>query len=460
MAQPSFLALLVTFFLASGASKQIEDNVRFPNDIIRIKVTDYFAPFENCTTMVFTPDGFSWGTISPTHGPIISLVYDTNFSGLTGNMIQDKFPIARRRNPSLHCWVTFALLPETAGLFETHNAFVYMPPFIENNRKPHYFIIMTSVKHEVERYLVDDWILDNLRLVEIILVDVTKHDNSSLSFEYHNVYHIKSPAFGMWHSQEWYHIGCESADCFDRLALISKNVSWLNKYFWTMSDIILPSGLVGQVQAKKIRESRHVYKRIADVNSFHGFLYFLILQDTRINTFASVIRLHSLDPMKRVNLNMLRRSGDTFVIYDVHTYSFVSCHGIRRNSAVFGALSSPLDTTSWAWVGICFLTLVLILTSMLKRHVSDAVFLAIGITLENSASLSVYEDIFRRRGYSTFGIYTLVAIWTIFIGTIMTNWYKTWFTMEMIVPMEWFTSRHGRACWTLMGSESFCLLTT
>lgn len=84
-------------------------------------------------------------------------------------------------------------------------------------------------------------------------------------------------------------------------------------------------------------------------------------------------------------------------------------------------------------MGISFVIVVLILTSVLKRYTSDGLFLVVGLVLENSG-LSMYDTRCRQNGYPNFGMGTLVALWTILIGTILVNWYKTCFTMEMIVP--------------------------
>lgn len=112
----------------------------------------------------------------------------------------------------------------------------------------------------------------------------------------------------------------------------------------------------------------------------------------------------------------------------------MSCFGTKVKSAWLGALVSPFDYATWAYMGMCFTTVVLILTYMFTRYISDATFLTVGITLENSVSFSTYETRFRQKAYPTYGICTVIAIWTIFVGTLLTNWYKSIFMMEMIVP--------------------------
>ncbi|OXA43075.1 hypothetical protein Fcan01_21914 [Folsomia candida] len=416
---------------STEATTNVNDKAAFG-----VRIPEYLSPFGSCTTMVFTRPKLSWGTKSPTHGPIITLVYDIRTSLMTGDMLQTKFSIARRRNPRQHCWTAFAVLPEDFGLFvkQQYSKFAFLPCFIYATWEAHYFVMMTGVRH-TGIYLRRPTVLKHLCLIEVIIVDVTKDKNSLLRFDYHNVYHIERPIMGMGHSQLWYRIECIPSDCFYRFALLGKNVSRLNKYFWTAEDLFgknILGGIVNQIQIGRKAYTRCACQRIADLTSFHGFLSYLILQDVLTDGFVKPKSFHYIEPT--LKMHFWRFEGFGFIMNDVEKFSFVSCYGVRGNSAILGALSSPLDFSSWACTGISFAVVVLILTSILRRYISDAVLLVVGITLENSSLLSVYETRFSRKVYPTFGICTVVAIWTILVGTILTNWYKTWFTMEMIVP--------------------------
>lgn len=115
-----FYLLLVTvtpiLYVRSTTIDQTGDKFLTTDEIFLINLTDYLVPFENCTTMVFTRDKLYLGSKWPTHVPIISLVYDTKISLVTGKLIEDKFSMVRRRNP--HCWATFAIIPEKGGFSE------------------------------------------------------------------------------------------------------------------------------------------------------------------------------------------------------------------------------------------------------------------------------------------------------------------------------------------------------
>ncbi|OXA43191.1 hypothetical protein Fcan01_22042 [Folsomia candida] len=434
------LLLILAHILTSlsvGCAEIEETNDNDSINTTRVKVSDYFIPFEHCTMMVYTQGKFFRGTKRLTHGPLILLVYNVSISLLTGEMIHDKFSLVRRRNSAPHCWATFTILPEKADL-----------------GLPIISIMMTVVNHIVYMWPRRLNVLTDLRRLEVIVVDITSEDNSLLRFDYHNLYHVNKQAIGMEHSEAWYHVDCEPADCFDQLAQHGKHVSQLNKYFWTTMGMLAQNvlrDLFDQINMQSLRRSRNNYQRLANSTSFHGFFSFLILQDTLISGFVNLTPYHKFEPMQM--MTFWRMGGYEFVMNDVQTFSFVSCYGVKRNSATLTALSSPFDLTSWTCTGICFIMVVLILTSFLRKYISDTVFLIVGISLENSASLSVYETSFRQKGYSVFRVYTLVALWNILIGTILTNWYKTWFTMEMIVPVAY------KSPWTsVMDAEGIKIL--
>ncbi|OXA54415.1 hypothetical protein Fcan01_11884 [Folsomia candida] len=398
--------------------------------------------------MVFTPDKVSWGSKSPPVGPVISLVYDIALSLVTGYTILEKFSMSRRRNKSPHCWTTFAILPELAGLSKQKEylKFVGLPIFIDKTSRSHYFILMTAVKHDIQREdFLDSFVFDYLCLAELILVDATQNDNSMLRFKYHNIYHLRKTLqwrmeYSVKYSEAWYTIECELPNCFDELVQVGKNVSLLNKYFWTLETISLStfailSNLIGQMDSHSVRYSRHANQRLAEVTSFQNFVNFLILQDVLSYGFVGKIPYHHLEQMFRYTfMHTFRSRGSVFVMYDIKKYSFVSCYGVKHNSTLLKELASPFDADIWTYAAIYFTTFIIIFTLMLRRDISDGFFVIVGLSLENSVSLSVYENSFRKKRSSMFGINALVIIWSIFVGTVLTNWYKTLFTMEMIIP--------------------------
>ncbi|OXA41999.1 hypothetical protein Fcan01_23312 [Folsomia candida] len=453
---PSFVAALATFLsplCVGGAATEQSPKIDLFTQGVRIKVTDYFVPFINCTTMVFARDKWSTETNSPKHGPIISLGYDTNISLVTGKMIQEKFSVAQRRNKAAYCWTTVTILPEETGMFKGNEYFKFVgqSSFIDKAWRSHYFILMTGVVNDIK---LDNWmdlqIFDYFGLIELIVVDIDQHPSSLLQYKYYNMYfncgiplinelrkYIGVHAIEMEQSAAWHHIECSQDNCFDSFTQLGKKLSLRGKYFWTVEQLSLANiailrDPVDQMADKSKPSTRHIYKNLADATSFHQFLSFVILQDVLIYGFVGKMPYHYFRDMWR--LSGFPTGGYDFVIHDVKTYSFVSCYGVKLNSTMLDALSSPFDDTSWAYLGICFVTVALLLISILRRCSSNAILLVLGISLENSVSLSHFETKFRRKRYSMVGVHSLFAIWTILVGTVFTNWYKTLFTMEMIVP--------------------------
>ncbi|OXA48918.1 hypothetical protein Fcan01_16168 [Folsomia candida] len=263
--------------------------------------------------MVYTQGKFSWGTKGPTHGPVMLLDYDARISLVTGDIIQNKFSLLRRRNSAPHCWATLTILPEKASLLDgnRHYTLRRQPSFIYSSWLSNDFIMLTGAKQDVEIYLRRINVLASLYCTEVILVDMTGGGNFLLRFDYHNLYHIKKPVTGMEDSAAWYH-----ADCFDQLAQLGKHVSHLNKYFWTA---IGPFGknilrdLFDQINTRD--PSRHYYQRLANLTSFHGFLSFLILQDTLISDFENSTPFCNVRPM--YIMGFARLGGSGFVLNDV-----------------------------------------------------------------------------------------------------------------------------------------------
>ncbi|OXA39443.1 hypothetical protein Fcan01_25615 [Folsomia candida] len=80
------------------------------------KVTEYLLPFENCTTMIFTPNGVAMTyPTKPTFGPVILREYHGYITWSPEHVIFPKMAMQRRRNPAQHCWATFVILPEESG---------------------------------------------------------------------------------------------------------------------------------------------------------------------------------------------------------------------------------------------------------------------------------------------------------------------------------------------------------
>ncbi|OXA47179.1 hypothetical protein Fcan01_18008 [Folsomia candida] len=436
-----------------GADEQRQRIFHTERDQIRVETYNlrYLYPFQNCTTMLFTSKNFVWEvTNKASSAPIIFLNYDTRRTSRLGSIIYRKFSLQRRRNFAPHCWATSTILPENEYFTQNrkHPDFIGLQRcFIDFNIWSQYFILVTNVPSAIQKYVKSEFVLSRLSLKEVIIVDITHFvgNGQKLDMNYYNIYYTMSPSVGIDYSEPWYQIDCLPSDCFKQLTEIGKNVSRLNKYSWyTYSSFDGRNtrnvrDLFGHTDIGSIQLSTHdEYRRLANLTSFHGFLSFWILQDVVDHNFTNYTPLHYFTPIRRLSPDNHR--GINFIIYDLHSYSYVSCYKVSSNSGILNTLTSPFDRASWTLLGICCITVVAILTSVVSNCsnsvFSDSIFLVAGLTMESSVLLSrrIFEARFFGNKHESIGLYTIVGLWMILVGTILTNWYKSCFTIEMIVP--------------------------
>lgn len=403
-----------------GVPKIRQATKHFPTVEIHAKTMDYVNPFENCTTMVFSKTNIDWRAYKKsTLGPIMLLDFKTNTN--LGPVFR-KLSLQRRRNPSKHCWATFAILPEKYGFSLHYLDFLRHPCFIQADWPLQYFIWVTTIRKHVQNFLTHFYVLEDLGLREVILVDVNNFmgEGSLLSMEYHNIYAIPD---GIVHSEAWYSISCLPNDCLKYLAIKSKALSKLSKYFWTMANIQEISAHAGL--------SHHRYRKIAKLTKWNDFVAFLILQDVLTESVRNVSALHFIPHIQRVE-NMIHERP-TLILYGSKSYSFVSCYNVKTNFSVISALTDPFDGASWIFLASNFAAVVTILKALSNTQAtSDGVLHVIGVSLENSGIS--FRTIYGAKVHYLIGIYAITAVWMLLVGTILTNWYKTWFTMDMIIP--------------------------
>lgn len=74
------------------------------------------------------------------------------------------------------------------------------------------------------------------------------------------------------------------------------------------------------------------------------------------------------------------KNGVVNVMYDVRTYSFVSCYKISSTSGMLSSLTSPFDEATWVALVACFAIVVLILTALHRTALSSGVMQIVGMT--------------------------------------------------------------------------------
>ncbi|OXA41196.1 hypothetical protein Fcan01_23978 [Folsomia candida] len=438
------LQILSKFFLIGCATaekpKQSDQAIL---DLIESKLTEYLYLFENCTTVMFTNTDLTWGSSNKKTklGPIVLLDYKIHWHSTTRCLMYDQISLHRYRNKAPHCWATFLILPEKLDMFGIRIHYFIEQPLFCLIYPLEYFIFFTAKPKNAEGFLTRNYgqdLYNYVSLREFLIVDATKlgEYESVLRISYLNIYHMKSRPAGVESSEEWYTVVCLPVDCLHNLIILGRNLSRLNKYFWTGNNLFHKDLLnTGDLFAQnKLYQSHHRYRQLANLTSFNRFLSYWILEDLLTYDLSNFTPIYSIPPVYKINWRY-SQTGSYYLVYDNEPFSFVSCYQTISNTAMLTSLSSPFDWASWRCLGISCGMVVLILTVVHRKVISDSIYLVVGITIENSviASQSTYEIRTGKKKYHSVGLYTIIAVWTIFVGTVLTNWYKTCFTMEMIV---------------------------
>ncbi|OXA42519.1 hypothetical protein Fcan01_22890 [Folsomia candida] len=117
------------------------------------------------------------------------------------------------------------------------------------------------------------------------------------------------------------------------------------------------------------------------------------------------------------------------------SFSFVSCYKVKSDMFILSGLATPFDATSWISILFMVTVMALILTLLRRSSRSDGIYVMICLVLENSIpwNIKLFEERFPPKS-RVFGVRVLLGVWILTSGSCLTNWYKTSFTMDMIVP--------------------------
>ncbi|OXA49622.1 hypothetical protein Fcan01_15980 [Folsomia candida] len=125
--------------------------------------------------------------------------------------------------------------------------------------------------------------------------------------------------------------------------------------------------------------------------------------------------------------------GMTFTFESIKTSRLISCHQVRPGHDTLKVLLNPFDLLGW----ILFMTSFTVISALLclisvKDHVSSIIFTG-RVCIEIP---TVIEGSRLKKRYST-SFTMVILIWLLIAGTVLTNWYKTAFTMDMILPTRY-----------------------
>lgn len=315
------------------------------------ELRNYLTPFGNCTTIVMMPESGAITVSKLSENPIVFT--NNKFTDLA--KLEMIFSVQRRRNPSKHCWASFAIYPESN----------YMTKYLQygNNHvarrrtvQHQYLVLLTSFKSSVKKSVEKK--LTMFRL-EIVLGDITSYVDGivrQVLHEYYNSNHDANIVTGDGSpSKPWYRLECfmrEGADCFDRLESIARVTADLNKYFWqTRPRINLGRSIICHTI-----KSRQIYKVLADSGTFAEFIVHLLWDDNCHNASGNRFLTPFVENIVRHNIR------STPIIESVRTYGFISFYMVKRDTLILSAFSDPFDVQTWIALCLVFTLFVTMLT--------------------------------------------------------------------------------------------------
>ncbi|OXA60700.1 hypothetical protein Fcan01_04700 [Folsomia candida] len=418
-------------------------------------------PFLNCTTVLILPNGAIISILSWETNPIIVVSSDTNISTYSypsGGTTRSSR--SRRRRINNHCWAFFILLPEyhyTLQLQPSQSKndffprlfhFLKHPCFIEIVEISQYLIWLTTTRstYQTEIALLTQDSMESLAHRHVVLVSVTihqgvaelVHDAGIIPLHCHNRYHagnISSPFFT---------IHCDQHTCFTQLTNFTESITQLNKYFWEVEAWRNSDGsdrsnaVVEGIKKKYFSQSDQSVdmRKIALLTNFDEFLGFWIFEDI-IFLIGKSKEIHKPNNYlyvfgARQELKFGSGYHHSVIQIETKSFSFLSCHQVGHHISTLSQLFTPFHLIVWILLG-CSVLIVALIALLASYHCKNFHFVLfiIGILLENSV-LSHYDKL--RVSVKQHGVQIFIGVVVLLYGTLLTNWYKTSFTKEMILP--------------------------
>ncbi|OXA39721.1 hypothetical protein Fcan01_25468 [Folsomia candida] len=249
-----------------------------------------------------------------------------------------------------------------------------------------------------------------------------------IGMEYLNLFYLFPyqvlPGMDVALTKASFNISCQTNEehlCFEQLTRISIIVTNLNKYFWIVGKS--HEKLLSIFQDNKFLEPKAI-AAVRGVEKFSDLIDFWIMQNIPFHyTFQRCFSIR-----RQTYSGFFAFPGDSFYLRKVHKYFFISCYKVWQDSSLLYALTSPFGNLAWICFIVSFLVVTIVLSGSQKKFGSVGFRLAVGIMLESSV---LYLLKFPKK----YEISVVVGIWIILAGTLLTSWYKTAFTIEMIVPI-------------------------
>lgn len=405
----------------------------------------YLHVFENCTNIIIISNDEN-ENLNIDHTPIV--LRNQYYPAEKVELTQIRFSILRRRNPSLHCWAWFYLLLED-HIKQTNSVWLstQIPPLPVGQR---FLISTTNLKSTIdlafEIYGREFLLYWNF---EIILLEIDENipqpassmetADHKVRMQYYNVYHHKGLMVLGQPSKVWYWMECfpySANKCFNMFQRIGEAIAVLHKHFPTNEHAYRQPEAGSSIKKWYKDGSKETrLHEIVQLTTFSEFVSFWSIQDS--SEFATLNITACIGTPTHFQFPSAV-SPCSYILREVQTYSFTSCYKVKSDTFILSALITPFDIESWLLLIFCFVTTVLILTLLPRTISSEGTLVGTGILLENSVlgDLKQFQDRFTGKSQIV-GVHVLIGVWVIMTGTVLTNWFKTSFTMEMIIPVKY-----------------------
>ncbi|OXA48637.1 hypothetical protein Fcan01_16493 [Folsomia candida] len=464
-------------FISSKVASNNRENQRLSH------IADIFV---NCTTVFDMRNGSRDFALNGIKEPLILV----NPELVVTNIDTVQISLPRRKNILGNCYAFILTFPEndynlrigieSGGNFKenliAHRSSVWY--YIRQFYFPQYFVWVTKFRSEFQKAIqalglgilrqYENGNLGDFGLVNFVLIDVLEdRGESGEEFTYNS--DILLHCYNRYYSEEtqnvlppWTTISCRNGyypSCFEDLIILTDKIADLNKYFWTLEAWLkmsnagpyVDSEVVHFIKSKYLSENSESFdmREVVELTTFEEFVGFWIFQDVLFDSVnktepQEIKVLHLLPQIKE--LMYLTWYYHSVLPIERKSWSFLSCDGVGYHSNMWSPLVTPFQLVVWALV--CINILVIVLFLRVPGSDINVKLLVVGILMENSILLNVdskVKDLWWKHSFRLSS-----GFFTILFGTILTNYYKTSFTMEMIVPAEKF------AMWrTLMDMKNF-----
>lgn len=403
------------------------------------KLPSILSTFSSCTTILDLQNS-SRLSIPVLHQPVI-LVNLPRTTTSYGEHATQQASFVSRKNTGKFCYAFVFILPDfenpskreelsraTKILWKLHLS----SPFVLETFVMQYFVCVTNFPMEL---IIHSSTLGGMSDLRGHLIFPTINNVANLNFHYLNNYFdpitekllpARIP------------ISCLSFDCFAAIDSTTNLICRLIRLFWSYEawwDLEESIPRVGHVKSQLAKNNPH---RVVNLSSsFAEFMALWLFAGIENLTVPNTRVIFKFTP-SRILLYKPNYTMDV-VFLERETLNFLSCYAMGRRISTFGALVSPFDATTWLTLAFSLVLVSISLGRLLTSeennvNLSFAPLVSFGVMLESSTMGGIEFNLLGKRG--NVGFRLVLIVWVLSVGTVLTNWYKSNFTLEMIVPFE------------------------